>query len=110
MTWKGREAKQIYNRAIVRAVTIGVEVLLTESNRTVPIEEATLERSGQTSVDRVKAEGAVSYDTPYARRQHEDLSLGHDAGRRGKWLEMTLKEQGPALRGVIADEIKRNVP
>ena len=110
MTWKGRETKAIYRRAGARALLVGAEVLLTESNRTVPIEEATLERSGQTSVDEARMEAAVSYDTPYARRQHEDLSLSHDPGRRGKWLEMTFKENGREVRDVMAAEMRRNVP
>lgn len=110
MTWEGAKAKRIYKKAQAKGLLVGAELGLTEANRTVPIEEATLERSGETSVDEGKMVAAISYDTPYARRQHEDLSLGHDPGRRAKWLEQTLNEEGKKLRDVIADEIESNVP
>lgn len=110
MTWEGAKAKKVYRRAAAKALLVGAELGLTEANRTVPIEESTLERSGETSVDEGKLVAAISYDTPYARRQHEDLSLGHDPGRRAKWLEQTLNEEGRKLRDVIGKETKRNVP
>lgn len=77
-------------KAAARAVRDGAEFLLEDANRTAPIEEGTLIRSGQVSVDGLTA--SVSYDTPYAARQHEDTRLRHDEGRRAKWLELTAAE------------------
>ena len=48
---------------------------------------------------------AISYDTPYAVRQHEDTRLRHDPGRRAKWLERTLQEERQRVQKWIADEI-----
>lgn len=110
MTWRGDMAKKIYRQAAARALGIAAEAGLTEANRTVPIEETTLERSGATSVDASKLEAAVSYDTKYARRQHEDPRLRHDPGRRAKWLQLMLQEKGRDLYRLISSEIKRNVP
>lgn len=110
MTWKGEFAKKAYHQAAARALDIGLELILTEANKTVPIEEATLERSGATSVDDQRLEGVVSYDTPYARVQHEDRALTHDPGRRAKWLQLTLDEKGRDVSEVIADEIRRRTP
>ena len=55
----------------------------------VPIEEGTLGRSGQTSTETQgqAGVGAVSFDTPYAVRQHEELDYRHDEGRSAKYLE-----------------------
>ena len=39
----------------------------------------------------------VSYDTPYALKQHEDTRLRHAPGRRAKWLERTLDERQSAV-------------
>lgn len=89
------------------AVLAGMEFLREQSNRTVPIEEGTLERSAQASADGQR--GAVSYDTPYARRQHEDTRLRHDQGRRAKWLELTAKEQAAAIGRVVHGEMKRRL-
>lgn len=90
----------------VVGLTEASEFLLEEANRTVPIEESTLEGSGSTSVDASALQAAVSYDTPYAARQHEELGYRHDAGRRAKWLEATFKEQGRTALDRLAARIK----
>ncbi len=79
------------------------EFLLEQANRTVPIEEGTLQRSGGTSQDGLKA--TVFYDTPYAARQHEEMDYQHDAGRRAKWLELTFKEEEPRALEFLAKKV-----
>lgn len=69
-----------------------LEDALRESNQVVPIEEATLQRSGFTELDRENLTGQVAYDTPYAVRQHEDPTLKHDAGRKDHYLEDTVEQ------------------
>lgn len=83
-----------------------VEFLGDESDRTAPIEEGTMIRSRVSSVDRRKLRGAVSYDTAYSRRQHEDLTYRHDEGRRAKFLEAAFKEQGVRALDYVASKIK----
>lgn len=76
-------------RGALRGVTLGAEHVLSESSKVVPIEEGTLSRSGKTSAEMTGdvAVAAVSYDTPYAVRQHEELDYRHDPGRQAKYLE-----------------------
>lgn len=88
-----------------RAVKAAAEHLLEQANRTVPIEEGTLARSGRTSSDGSRA--VVSYDTPYAIRQHEDTRLRHDRGRRAKWAERTFSEESTRVGRFIADEMRK---
>ena len=104
---KRDRANQLVRDAAGDALADAAEFLLEESNRTVPLEEATLERSGQASVDRPNLRAAVSYDTPYARRQHEDTRLRHGGGRRAKWLERTFTEQRTRIGEFIAGRIRR---
>jgi hypothetical protein len=73
----------------------------------VPIEEATLERSGVVSVDESSMTSAVSYDTPYAVRQHEELSYRHDPGRTAKYLEGPLREEKDTILAIIAAQVRR---
>jgi hypothetical protein len=101
-------AKQVH-AAAAAGLSDAAELLLEQSNRTAPIEEGTLVRSGQTDADTAGLRAAVSYDTPYAARQHEDLSLRHDAGRRAKWLEQTMREVTGDIGRVIADRIRQAV-
>ena len=71
-------------------MTLALENILAESNRLVPLDEGTLERSGRIQVDEAAMRGIVSYDTPYAMRQHEELSWKHAPGRQAKYLETAV--------------------
>jgi hypothetical protein len=101
--WHGEKAKETVKQASARALFMSAELLLGAANRTIPIEkDSLLERSGKPSVDNALLVAAVSYDTPYARRQHEDLTYHHSPGRRAKWLQLTLDEQTAAIRELFA--------
>lgn len=88
-----------------RAVADATEHILEQANRTVPIEEGTLMRSGEADSQGLK--GTVLYDTPYACRQHEDTRNRHDPGRRAKWLEKTFQEEEASVKEFLAQEIKK---
>lgn len=105
--WHGTEVKAIIRGAAERGVKKAAEHLLTESRKQVPIEEATLERSGVASTDGTRA--AVSYDTVYAVRQHEELDWRHDPGRKAKYLEDPMHAEAPVIRAMIAREVKRAI-
>lgn len=100
-------ASRAVHRAASEALGDAAEFLLQEANTTAPIEEAILIGSGDTDVDGLTA--AVSYDTPYAARQHEDTRLAHDPGRRAKWLERTFAEQASEVGRFLADRIRAQV-
>lgn len=91
--------------AAERGLALAAEHILTESRRVVPIEEGTLERSGATSVDGNRA--AISYDTPYAVRQHEELGYRHDDGRQAKYLEEPMLAERDTAMAIVAEQIRR---
>ena len=99
-------AKDILNGSANRGVALAAEHLLQVANVKVPIEENTLERSGTVSTDPANFAAAVSYDTPYAARQHEDMSLRHDSGRTAKWLENAMNAEVQTSAKIIADTIR----
>lgn len=94
--------------AAARGIAIAGEHVLGEANKTVPIEEGTpgLLGSGTVSTDPANLKAAVTYDTPYAKRQHEEMSYRHDEGRRAKWLELTMAEESGAVQKIIAATIR----
>ena len=100
-------AIKLVHQAAERAAGVALEFLLEEANRTVPIEESTLEKSGSTDVEGTK--GRVGYNTAYARRQHEDTRLRHDPGRRAKWLQLTAEEQISKVRAIYEQELSEAV-
>ena len=48
----------------------------------------------------------ISYDTVYAVRQHEDLSLRHDDGRQAKYLETAMADNVDSARALVAQAIR----
>ena len=86
---------------------VHAEYVLGESIQQVPHEEGDLQSSGKVSVDEGSSRAAVSYDTPYAVRQHEDMTYQHDPGRKAKYLEDPLNAaaNGPA-QAIIARHLK----
>lgn len=98
----GDEVKAAIRSRGSKGLFLATEHLLEEANRTAPIEEEILIGSGATDVDEEQLRGTVFYDTPYARRQHEELDWEHDPGRRAKWLELTAKEREPAIQDILA--------
>jgi len=107
MEWNGNRVEAIIQDATVDGLGKAAEHLLGESRRIVPIEEATLERSGVASVDPARMMSAVSFDTVYAVRQHEELTWRHDAGRSAKYLERPMHEQAPVIQQIIAAEVRK---
>ncbi|MFF9284867.1 hypothetical protein [Streptomyces griseosporeus] len=105
--WDGDVALAAMRQGAIRGVRLGAEHLLQVSRTRVPIEEGTLERSGVVSVDESSVTSAVSYDTLYAVRQHEDLTLRHDSGRTAKYLEGPLHEENGVITEIIAAQVRR---
>ena len=109
LKWHGAEVAAVERIAAARGLMLGAEHVLEEANRIVPIEESTLLKSGTPSVDVPTLRAAVSYDTPYAVRQHEELTWQHDAGHQAKYLEQPLNSEKPKVELLIAREIKREL-
>jgi hypothetical protein len=105
--WYGDKVKREVHAAAAHGLFLGAEHVLQVSRGLVPIEEGTLERSGATDIDRGALRAAVSYDTPYAVRQHEEMDYHHDAGRQAKYLEQPLNTEHRVALSLIAREIKR---
>jgi hypothetical protein len=115
--WHGEEAKAKAKAGGERGLYLGAEHVLEEATRLVPIAPSggTLERSGHawppSQVGFVGGSGmqaAVTYDTPYAVKQHEELDYHHTRpGAQAKYLETPLNSERPKVLDLIAREIKR---
>lgn len=77
-------------RAAARGLEMAAEYVLGESNKIVPLDDGVLERSGKTAVDEATLNVVITYDTPYAVRQHEELTWKHAPGRQAKYLETAI--------------------
>ena len=111
--WRIKEAVKIAEEAGLKALRTGAEAILTEAIDETPIDTGTLRRSGTVTVGALP-DGAqvyeaaesgsdmkdafpgpegkekavyISFNTPYARRQHEELGYQHPRGGKAKYLE-----------------------
>ncbi|MCQ8829859.1 hypothetical protein [Streptomyces malaysiensis] len=109
LTWNGAAALRGARAGAARGLRLAAEHVLERSRARVPIEEGILERSGVASVDEQSLTGAVSFDQPYAVRQHEDMTLRHDAGRTTKYLEGPLNEEAGTVLDIIAAQVRRTL-
>lgn len=107
ITWRGGEVSDALREGAARGILVGAEYLLTESRKVVPLDEGTLERSGTASVDEDELIGAVTYDTPYAVRQHEELNWRHAPGRQAKYLEQPARRLATPIGKLIAAQVRR---
>ena len=93
--------------ATERGLFKGLEYIKQESVKVVPKDTGVLEKSASVKISKDGKQGAVSYDTPYAIRQHEELGYRHAEGRIAKYLEIPFQQnQGKALE-IMQREIKR---
>lgn len=101
MNWEGRRLWTSRGRQQASdGLRLALEHTLGEAKKIVPLDEATLERSGKVSVDGLN--GAISFDTPYAVRQHEELDYQHLPGRQAKYLEQPMHTEREIMLQLMA--------
>lgn len=107
--WEGPAITAKTRAAATRGLAQAAEFVLGESRKVVPIEEGTLERSGRVTMLTENGEpvAAISYSTPYARRQHEELTWRHDPGRTAKYLERPMLEQRATAYEIVAEAMRK---
>lgn len=105
--WDGASVAGKMIKGAARGLSILGEHVLAISNDRVPLDEATLQRSGVVHVDPETLEANITYDTPYAVRQHEDLTIVHRNGRRAKFLETAWRENAHLAPDIIGRQIRK---
>ena len=131
--WRTKEAIRIAEQAGLKALRTGAEAILTEAIDETPIDTGTLRRSGTVTVgklpdsariyeaaeagkemkdafpDPVGKEKAVyiSFNTPYARRQHEEVGYYHPLGGYAKYLEVPFARKKKKVLKYADKQIKK---
>lgn len=105
--WEGRTWLRSTKRAAAKGLELGLEHVLAEARKIIPLDEGTLERSGRVQVDPLTLEGIVSFDTVYAVRQHEELTWKHAPGRQAKYLEQPMARERERVLEIVAATIRR---
>lgn len=107
LRWRGREITARAQSLARQGLWDAAEHLRGVSQDAAPIDEGTLRATA--AVTRLQGGDtvAVSYDTPYARRQHEELGYRHPKGGRAKYLEDPAREEETTMRRIVETTIKR---
>lgn len=111
--WRTKETVKIAEEAGLKALRTGAEGILSEAINGAPVLSGTLRRSGTVTIGKLP-DGAkvyevakagtemkdafpepigrekavyISFNTPYSRRQHEELGYNHPLGGGPKYLE-----------------------
>lgn len=113
VSWHTAEANARQRREVKRALGRAAEFVLQESNRDVPLDEGTLQRSGNTDVEQgiglsgTKTKSSVFYDTPYAARLHEHPEYNFQNSRKGKYLEKAIEETKDDVKRYLVEAYRR---
>lgn len=108
ITWDDDVAAELAG-ATFEGLELAAEHLLQVSSDRAPHEEGDLARSGEVSKDESMQTVAVSFDRPYAVRQHEDLTLRHDQGKTAKYLENPMTEEARTMLDLAAGPGQRKL-
>jgi hypothetical protein len=92
-----------------RGLMLAGRHVLNVSNSRVPFDEGDLARSGAVVQDETTGLTAVTYNEPYAVRQHEDMGLRHKAGREAKFLENAMNTERPKLLEIVAAQVRKDM-
>lgn len=70
-----------------------------------PVETGALRASAKVTMHGDSA--TVSFNTPYAARQHEEVGWAHPGGGQAKYLENAMTDEADTIKQIIAEHIRR---
>lgn len=108
VTWNTTIESRVVEAA-ANGMLEATEALLALAVDQTPWVEHTLRNSGTTSVEinGNEVHGAVGFNTPYARRQHEELDWNHPNGGNAKFLEKPANQFGPEMLAIVGYSVGR---
>jgi len=99
--WRAEEFERIFRAAAMEGLSQAAEAVLAEAQERAPVETGTLRRSGTVTDAPHEMAVYVSFNTPYALRQHEELRYQHPNGGEAKYLENALTDKAPQIPGYV---------
>src|SRR2546421_63386 len=96
LEWNGDAVDLAAHSGAARGLALGAEHVRAVSVDRAPLDTGALRNSATASHDPEALTAAVSYDTPYAARQHEELTYHHREGGP-KYLESALASERDAV-------------
>lgn len=92
-------------KGAIKGMKITAQNILGESQKLVPVDTGILQKSGNVKVNQDALTATISYNTPYALKQHEDATLKHPKGGEAKYLERPFNEKKGELESNVGDAV-----
>lgn len=108
MDWRGEQISRNIDRAILNAVRGAAHLIAGEAIKKTPVETGILRGTAKVT-DNGTDTSAVSYNTKYAARQHEELGYAHPSGGEAKFLEKAVIENQSKVASLIAKEVRKAI-
>lgn len=86
-------AQEVVEKAAMKGLRSLGEVILTEAKELCPVDSGTLRQSGSVRANSKNKTVEISFNTPYALKQHEEMSYNHPNGGQAKYLEQPFNER-----------------
>jgi hypothetical protein len=106
LNWNGDELIAAMANASNKSLNKAANHLLNVSGEQGPHDEGTLQASG-TVIEMSDGSFVVTYGlgpaAPYALRQHEDMTMSHQKGRKAKYLEDPMNSEKDTLLKILTD-------
>lgn len=108
-TWRSELVKARSRESAQAGVIRAAEHLRTRAVRQAPVDEGDLRRSASavnlSGLGTIQA--AVTFNRPYAVRQHEELGYRHPKGGKAKYLEDPMNSEAATMLKIISATIAR---
>ncbi|MFE5878975.1 hypothetical protein ACFQ6H_27225 [Rhodococcus sp. NPDC056506] len=101
LQWDGAAIASRVQTAAERANIQAGEALLAKARAKTPIQDGLLRASGKASASGKSS--AVSFNTVYAARQHEEVGWNHPGGGESKYLEKAKNEFAGEYAQIVAN-------
>lgn len=104
LNWYGQEAIKMIQEGGMEGCVSALEHLKAQTHPDVPKDTHALAQSAEVSADG-KTRAVLSYNTPYAVVQHENLGYNHPNGGKAKYLEDQFNQNKDSMKQIIASTI-----
>ena len=101
--------KRVEKAARREAVQAAADHIMGVSQELVPLREGVLQATGRVTTSKGGLRATLSYDTVYARRQHEELTWKHAPGRTAKYLETPMMTERETAKKIMAAVLRKAV-
>ena len=104
LDWRGDKISADIKEVLSTALYCGGEIVRQEAVQRAPKDRGTLRLSAKTTVDGNKA--AVSFNTKYAARQHEEVGYHHSEGE-AKYLENAVTAKRQDFLNHVTEQVRK---